>query len=204
MVEDASGVSLGRVRVSNQHGVLYVVATPIGNLADISERALRVLGEVDGILAEDTRHSARLLKSHGIDTRLTSLHAHNERRRTEKVVQQLLDGSSLALISDAGTPLISDPGCQLVRDALDRGIQVVPLPGPCALACALSVSGINAARFVFEGFLPAGSGLRRKRLRAMCNETRTMVFYEATTSNRIFALRLGRDFGRWSPRYRGT
>ena len=165
--------------MSNEPGVLYVVATPIGNLTDISERALRVLGEVDGILAEDTRHSGYLLKSYGINARLTSFHAHNEGRRSNKAIQRLLGGESLALISDAGTPLVSDPGCQLVRDALHRGIRVVPLPGPCALACALSASGINAGRFVFEGFLPAGAGARRSRLQTLAGEPRTVVFYEA-------------------------
>lgn len=172
--------------MSIEHGVLYVVATPIGNLSDISRRGLEILSEVDAILAEDTRHSGRLLKTFGISTRISSFHAHNERGRSPKVIERLLDGESLALISDAGTPLISDPGCHLVRHALEHGIKIIPVPGPCALACALSASGINASRFVFEGFLPAAPGARRRRLQSLTSESRTLVLYEAP--HRIEAL----------------
>ena len=142
---------IGRVILSNTHGVLYIVATPIGNLSDLSDRARRVLGEVDGVFAEDTRRSGRLLKRLGILASLTSFHAHNETRRAKRVIERLERGENLALISDAGTPVISDPGGQLVREVLERGIRVVPLPGPCALICALSASGVNASKFVFEG-----------------------------------------------------
>ena len=172
--------------MSIEHGVLYVVATPIGNLSDISPRGLETLTEVDEILAEDTRHSRRLLKTFGIDTRMTSFHAHNEQRRSSKVIQRMVEGESLALISDAGTPLVSDPGCHLVKHALANGIKVIPVPGACALACALSISGINANQFVFEGFLPAASGARRSRLQTLTNESSTLVFYEAP--HRIEAL----------------
>ena len=181
--------------MSNVHGVLYVVATPIGNLRDISERALEILREVDGILAEDTRHSARLLTSHDIDKRLTSLHAHNEQSRAQKVIERLLSGESLALISDAGTPSISDPGNYLVKAVLAQGIKVVPLPGACALVCALSASGIPAGRFVFEGFLPPGAGLRRTRLRALSSEPRTVVFYEAPHRIKVLLQDLVEIFG---------
>lgn len=160
-------------------GVLYVVATPIGNLADISQRALGVLAGVDLIAAEDTRHSARLLQQYQITTKTLALHDHNERDRAPDVVARLSQGKSVALISDAGTPLISDPGFHLVRLARDAGIRVVPVPGPSAMLAALSAAGLPSDRFVFEGFLPSKASARKKRLEAMAAESRTAIFYEA-------------------------
>lgn len=161
-------------------GALYVVATPIGNLGDFSARAIEVLGAVARIAAEDTRHSAPLLQRHGIATPMVSLHEHNERARIEKLIAELQGGAALALISDAGTPLISDPGFHLVRAAQREGIRVIPVPGACALIAALSVAGLPTDRFVFEGFLPAKVAARRARLTALCAETRTLAFYEAS------------------------
>lgn len=160
-------------------GILYVVATPIGNLEDISARALRVLREVALIAAEDTRHSARLLQHFGIDTPLVACHEHNEREQGSRLVGRLLGGDDLALVSDAGTPLISDPGYHLVRNARAAGVRVVPVPGACALISALSASGLPSDRFVFEGFLPARSAGRRQRLQDLLEEPRTLIFYEA-------------------------
>jgi 16S rRNA (cytidine1402-2'-O)-methyltransferase len=159
--------------------VLYVVATPIGNLADISARAREVLAAVDVVAAEDTRHSGTLLKHLGIDTPLLSLHDHNEAERAPVLVARLLAGESVALISDAGTPLISDPGFDLVRAARAAGIIVTPVPGASALVAALSVSGLPTDRFVFEGFLPAKQAARRERLADLNGEHRTLVFYES-------------------------
>lgn len=161
-------------------GTLYVVATPIGNRADITRRAQEVLAAVDRILAEDTRHSGALLAALGIATPLLSLHEHNEAAQTEAVVGRLLAGEDLALISDAGTPLISDPGFRLVRAARQAGIPVVPVPGASALIAALSAAGLPTDRFVFEGFLPAKAPARRARLQALAAETRTLVFYESS------------------------
>lgn len=163
----------------NTPGTLYVVATPIGNLEDISARALRVLREVALIAAEDTRHSARLLQHFGINTPLAACHEHNEREQGSRLVQRLLAGDDLALISDAGTPLISDPGYHLVRNARAAGVRVVPVPGACALIAALSASGLASDRFVFEGFLPARATARRQRLQALLEEPRTLILYEA-------------------------
>ena len=160
-------------------GVLYIVATPIGNLGDISERALQILNGVDAVLAEDTRHSRRLLRAHGLETPLRTLHEHNERRMAARIVQRLESGERLALVCDAGTPLISDPGFHLVRRVRDAGCEVVPIPGPCALVCALSAAGLPTDRFVFEGFLPVRPTARRRRLHELQKETRTLVFYEA-------------------------
>jgi 16S rRNA (cytidine1402-2'-O)-methyltransferase len=160
-------------------GVLYVVATPIGNLEDISPRARKVLAEVDLVAAEDTRHSGSLLAHFGIKTRLISLHDHNEAERAAQLIPRLQAGESVALISDAGTPLISDPGFDLVRAARAAGISVSPVPGASALVAALSVSGLPTDRFVFEGFLPAKSAARRERLTALAGEARTLVFYES-------------------------
>jgi len=160
-------------------GVLYVVATPIGNLADISQRALAVLAGVDLIAAEDTRHSGRLLQQYHITSKTLALHDHNERDRAPDVVARLTQGKSVALISDAGTPLISDPGFHLVRLAREAGIKVVPVPGASAMIAALSVAGLPSDRFVFEGFLPSKGTARKKRLEAMGAETRTLIFYEA-------------------------
>ena len=164
-------------------GLLYIVSTPIGNLGDMSARAINVLSTVDVIACEDTRHSAPLLKHFGIHTRLIALHAHNETYKTEQVVEQLIMGANIAIISDAGTPLIHDPGYELVVLARERGIPVVPVPGACALIAALSASGLPADKFCFEGFLPAMSVARKKVLEDFLYETRTVIFYE--TPHRI-------------------
>ncbi|WP_110709839.1 16S rRNA (cytidine(1402)-2'-O)-methyltransferase [Salinicola sp. CR57] len=162
-----------------KEGVLYVVATPIGNLEDLSARAGRVLAEVDAIAAEDTRHTQRLLRHLGVERPLISLHEHNEAARVDQLRRRLLLGEQLALVSDAGTPLISDPGFVLVRELRRSGCRVVPVPGPCALVAALSAAGLPTDRFTFEGFLPAKSGARRKRLEAGAWREETRVFYES-------------------------
>jgi len=160
-------------------GTLYVVATPIGNLQDMSARALDVLRSAALIAAEDTRHSARLLQHFGITTPTTACHDHNERDKSQRLVERLLAGDDLALISDAGTPLISDPGFHLVRQARDAGVRVVPVPGACALIAALSAAGLPSDRFSFEGFLPAKGHGRRQRIEALAAEQRTWMIYEA-------------------------
>jgi 16S rRNA (cytidine1402-2'-O)-methyltransferase len=160
-------------------GSLYVVATPIGNLDDMSVRALKVLREVALIAAEDTRHSLRLMQHFGIATPLVACHEHNERDEGSRFIARLLAGDNVALISDAGTPLISDPGYHLVRQARAAGIQVVPVPGACALIAALSAAGLPSDRFIFEGFLPAKTVGRRARLELLKEEPRTVIFYEA-------------------------
>lgn len=160
-------------------GTLYVVATPIGNLDDITARALRTLREVKLIAAEDTRHSLRLLQHFGIATPLAACHEHNERDEGGRFLTRLLAGDDVALISDAGTPLISDPGFHLVRAARAAGVRVVPVPGACALIAALSAAGLPSDRFSFEGFLPAKSVGRRSRLEAVSEDPRTLIFYEA-------------------------
>nr|WP_277222107.1 16S rRNA (cytidine(1402)-2'-O)-methyltransferase [Pseudomonas indica] len=160
-------------------GTLFVVATPIGNLDDISARALRVLREVSLIAAEDTRHSARLMQHFGISTPLAACHEHNERDQGGRFLARLEAGEDVALISDAGTPLISDPGFHLVRQARAAGVPVVPVPGACALIAALSAAGLPSDRFVFEGFLPAKAAARRGRLALLKEESRTLIFYEA-------------------------
>ena len=164
---------------------LYVVATPIGNLQDISLRALRVLGEVDCIAAEDTRHSARLLQHYDLRTPLVALHEHNEERATPALLARIAAGESVALVSDAGTPLISDPGYRLVVAAREQGLPVFVVPGPSAVTAALSVAGLPSDRFVFEGFLPAKAAARRNRLQQLAGETRTLVLFES--SHRIEA-----------------
>lgn len=161
-------------------GTLHVVATPIGNLGDLSPRAQEILRGVAAICAEDTRHSGQLLSHFGIGTPLLALHEHNEEAIAERVVARLLRGESLALVSDAGTPLVSDPGYRLVRAARAAGIRVSPVPGPCAAIAALSVAGLASDRFTFEGFLPAKSAARRERLRPLASEQRTLVFYESS------------------------
>jgi 16S rRNA (cytidine1402-2'-O)-methyltransferase len=161
-------------------GKLWVVATPIGNLADLSPRAQEVLRGADLIAAEDTRHSSTLLAQYGIVTRVLALHEHNEREKSEGLVQRLREGAQIALISDAGTPLVSDPGYRLVRAAREAGIAVSPVPGACAAVAALSVAGLPSDRFVFEGFLPAKSAARRAQLQALAGETRTVIFYESS------------------------
>lgn len=160
-------------------GVLYVVATPIGNLEDLPPRARDTLAHVALIAAEDTRHTAKLLSHFGIRTPLVSLHDHNEAERTPGLIEKLSAGASLALVSDAGTPLVSDPGYQLVRAARAAGIRVSPVPGACALIAALSASGLPTDRFVFEGFLPQKSAARQTRLVELAGERRTLVFYES-------------------------
>ncbi len=160
-------------------GTLYIVATPIGNLADLSERAIEILKQVDIIAAEDTRHSKTLLERFVVTTKTIAYHEHNEEKVTPQLVQQLLEGQSIALISDAGTPLINDPGYKLVSAAHDNKIQVVPIPGPSAIITALSASGIATNKFIFEGYLPPKKEARKTRLNELKNETRTLVFYEA-------------------------
>jgi len=160
-------------------GTLYVVATPIGNLGDMSVRGGELLRDVDRILAEDTRHTARLLDHLGLSTPMTSLHEHNEQKQITRVLGWLAQGQSLALVSDAGTPLISDPGFELVRAAREMGVAVTTAPGACAVTAALSISGLPTDRFVFEGFLPARQAHRRRELERLRDEERTLVFYES-------------------------
>jgi 16S rRNA (cytidine1402-2'-O)-methyltransferase len=167
------------LRDGGASGKLYVVATPIGNLEDLSQRALRTLREVDRIAAEDTRRTAKLLAHYGISKPLTSYHDAAERRKAPELVAALVAGESLALVSDAGTPLLSDPGYRLVRGALDAGVAVVPIPGANAATALLSVCGLASDRFVFEGFLPQREGRRRRRLERLRGETRTIVLYES-------------------------
>lgn len=161
-------------------GVLYVVATPIGNLKDLTPRALEVLRGVAAVCAEDTRHTRQLLAHFGAEQSLLALHEHNEDEIARKVVERLLAGDSLALVSDAGTPLVSDPGFRLVRAARAAGIRVSPVPGASALIAALSVAGLPSDRFVFEGFLPAKASARRERLSSLAGEPRTLIFYESS------------------------
>lgn len=165
--------------MSNDAGILYVVATPIGNLEDITFRAVRVLAEVELIAAEDTRHSRRLLQHYSIATPITALHEHNERSKTITLLRQLRAGKCIALISDAGTPLVSDPGQHLVRAAQASGIRVVPVPGPCAAIAALSVAGMPSDHFAFEGFPPARAHARTAFFEGLRQETRTLIFFEA-------------------------
>jgi 16S rRNA (cytidine1402-2'-O)-methyltransferase len=161
-------------------GRLYIVATPIGNLDDITLRALSVLAEVDLIAAEDTRHTRLLLARHGIDRPLAAVHEHNEEQQAPRLVERMEQGESIALVSDAGTPLLSDPGYRLVRLAAEKGIEVVAIPGASAVTAALSVCGLPTDRFVFEGFLPARRAARMKRLSGLRGEPRTMVFFESS------------------------
>jgi 16S rRNA (cytidine1402-2'-O)-methyltransferase len=165
---------------SVQSGSLWVVATPIGHRDDFSVRAIETLCAVTVIAAEDTRHSRPLLLHHGIATPLIALHEHNERDAVEAIVRRLLVGESVALISDAGTPLISDPGFRLVRAARAAGIRCIPVPGACAAIAALSVAGLPSDRFVFEGFLPAKAAARRTRLQELAGDARTVIFYESS------------------------
>ena len=160
-------------------GILYIVPTPIGNLEDITLRALRVLKEVDLIAAEDTRHTRHLLTHYGITTALTSYHEHNERKKSLSLVERMQKGANIALVSDAGTPAISDPGFRLVVEAIGAQIQVVPLPGASALATVLSAGGLPTDRIAFEGFLPAKKQERRAKLGALRGQSATLVFYEA-------------------------
>jgi len=160
-------------------GKLFIVATPIGNLEDMTPRARQTLAEVDLIAAEDTRHTGRLLSHFGVKSRLLALHDHNEEQVVSKLVAALRSGQSIALVSDAGTPLVSDPGYRLVQAAHASGIAVSPIPGPSAVTAALSVAGLPTDRFCFEGFLPAKKAARRSALKTLGRETRTLVFYES-------------------------
>ena len=160
-------------------GTLFVVATPIGNLEDLAPRARQTLAAVDLIAAEDTRHTGRLLSHFGIKTRLLALHDHNEEGVASKLIDRLVAGESVSLVSDAGTPLVSDPGYRLLRAAHRAGITVSPIPGPSAVTAALSVAGLATNRFCFEGFLPAKRKARRDALQGLTQESRTMVFYES-------------------------
>ncbi len=160
-------------------GTLYVVATPIGNLEDLSPRAARVLSEVAVVAAEDTRHTSRLLRHLGLALPMLSLHEHNEAARVAQLDQRLVGGEDIALVSDAGTPLISDPGFVLVRELRARGRRIVPVPGACALVAALSAAGLPTDRFLFQGFLPAKGGARRGRLEGLAAREETLVFYES-------------------------
>ena len=162
-----------------QAGTLYVVATPIGNLGDLTARAREVLAAVDAICAEDTRHTRQLLAQTGIERPLLALHEHNEEDMAWKLVERLRAGETLALVSDAGTPLVSDPGYRLVREVRAAGLKVSPVPGASALIAALSVVGLPSDRFVFEGFLPAKAAARRERLSQLAGEPRTLVFHES-------------------------
>jgi len=165
---------------SVQPGCLWVVATPIGHRDDLSARAIVTLREVAVIAAEDTRHSRPLLVHHNIDTPLIALHEHNERDAVEAIVRRLQSGDSVALISDAGTPLISDPGFRLVRAVRAAGVRCIPVPGACAAIAALSVAGLPSDRFVFEGFLPPKAAARRSRLQELAGDARTVIFYESS------------------------
>jgi 16S rRNA (cytidine1402-2'-O)-methyltransferase len=160
-------------------GILYVVATPIGNLEDLSARAKSILRQVDLIACEDTRRTGRLLAAIGVHTPMSSYFEHNEHRRALELVERLKAGASIALVSDAGTPIVSDPGYRLVRAAIDAGIAVTAVPGPSAVAAAISIAGLPSNRFTFEGFLPPKSAARSAALKALRNEPRTMVFFEA-------------------------
>lgn len=161
------------------HGRLFIVGTPIGNLEDITLRALRILKEADVIAAEDTRQTRKLLAHYGIATPLTSYHSHNATEKAAVLVHKIREGLSVALVSDAGTPGISDPGAVLVGRCAEEGISVVPIPGPSAVIAALPASGLPCDRFIFEGFLPVRAGERKKRLEALKHEEKTLVFYEA-------------------------
>lgn len=165
--------------MNSETSALYVVATPIGNLGDMSQRAVEVLQQVDLIAAEDTRHSARLLQHFAVSTPCVALHEHNEREQSSRLLQRLANGENVAIIADAGTPLLSDPGFHLVQQARRQGIRVVPIPGPSALVAALSVSGLPTDCFKFAGFLPARSAARRQRLAELAQEPCTLVFYES-------------------------
>jgi len=164
---------------SKAPGTLHVVATPIGNLGDLSTRALETLKTVDAICAEDTRHTRQLLSHFGLERPLIALHEHNEDAQAAQLVARLQSGESFALVSDAGTPLVSDPGFRLVRAARAAGLRVSPVPGACAAIAGLSVAGMPSDRFVFEGFLPAKASARRERLSRLTGEARTLIFYES-------------------------
>ncbi len=186
-----------------EQGTLFVVATPIGNRDDLAPRARQVLGEVDVIAAEDTRHTGRLLSHFGIKTPLMALHEHNEDQQIEPLLERLRGGQSIALVSDAGTPLVSDPGYRLVAAAHGANISVSPLPGPSAVIAALSASGLPTDRFSFEGFLPARSEARRNRLAGLASESRTMIFLESVHKVRSSLPDLVDAFGADRPAFIG-
>lgn len=188
-------MSAGATESTVTAGTLYVVATPIGNLGDLSTRAREVLARVQLIAAEDTRHTRQLLQAFGIDTPLTSLHEHNEMHKSEALIARLVTGEAIALVSDAGTPLISDPGFDLVAAARARGVSIVVIPGPCAAIAALSIAGLPTDRFVFEGFLPAKNSARVTRLQQLASEERTMIFYEAPHRLKDVLRDLAAEFG---------
>jgi 16S rRNA (cytidine1402-2'-O)-methyltransferase len=166
-------------KIESTSASLYIVATPIGNLADLSSRAIEILQSVDVIAAEDTRHSGHLLQHYAIKTPTVSLHEHNEQQRSEVLLSRLQQGEAVALISDAGTPLISDPGYRLVSLVREHNIKVVPIPGSCALITALSASGLPSDKFSFEGFLPTKAGAKRQVLESLKNTDHTVIFYES-------------------------
>ena len=197
MAEDL-GNSIARLRP----GTLFLVATPIGNLGDLAPRAREVLRDADLLLAEDTRHTAQLLHACGIQRpagTLESLHEHNERSRVPAVVQRLQAGATVALASDAGTPLVSDPGAALVSAAVTAGVEVVAVPGPCAAIAALTLAALPAASFAFEGFLPPRAAARREKLQDLAGESRTLVFYEAPHRLRESLEDLAGSFGAERP-----
>lgn len=163
----------------NASGTLYIVATPIGNLEDMTFRAVRILKEVDLIAAEDTRHSRKLLSHYGIATRMTPYHDHNEQLKTDYLLDKLLEGQNIAIITDAGTPCIADPGYRIAKAAAEKGIKTVPIPGASAIVAALSASGLPSDRFAFEGFLPPKQGKRKARLLELKDDNRVIIFYEA-------------------------
>jgi 16S rRNA (cytidine1402-2'-O)-methyltransferase len=181
--------------VTKERGTLQVVATPIGNLADLSPRAQQVLGGADVIAAEDTRRTLQLLQSLGISRPLVSLFEHNESQRVPRLLERLAAGQSVALVSDAGTPLLSDPGFELVRAASRAGFAVQAIPGPSAITAALAVAGLPTQRFCFEGFLPARAAERRSALAALAHEARTLVFFEAPHRIRATLADLAAEFG---------
>lgn len=166
-------------RAAVARGALHVVATPIGNLQDFSERARQVLAAADLVAAEDTRHTLQLLAAHGIQARLVSVHEHNETQRVAEILQALASGANIALVSDAGTPLVSDPGLRLVQAVIAAGFDVRTVPGPCAAIAALTIAGLETERFAFEGFLPPKAAARRARLVTLRGDSRTLVCYEA-------------------------
>lgn len=174
---------------------LYIVATPLGNLEDISLRALRVLSEVDVVAAEDTRHSRGMLAHHGIEKKLLALHEHNEEKQAPGLIRRIQAGESVALISDAGTPLLSDPGYRLISLAIENEVPVVPVPGASAVTAALSVAGLPTDRFVFEGFLSPKQGARLKYLQGLATEQRTLVFFESSHRISAFLADLEAAFG---------
>jgi len=177
--QSAGSSVVPKTGASRAPGTLHVVATPIGNLGDLSSRALETLKTVDAICAEDTRHTRQLLSHFGLERPLIALHEHNEDAQAAQLVARMRAGESFALVSDAGTPLVSDPGFRLVRAARAAGLRVSPVPGACAAIAALSVAGMPSDRFVFEGFLPAKSSARRERLSRLAGEVRTLIFYES-------------------------